>query len=126
MERQCWANAQYSRRECLDAVGIPSEVKDETLEENVVGIFDKLGCNINSDRIEACHRVSKNNNTVIVKFTRRKDCQKVWNKKKELKNHKLEDFGLPGQVKIFINSSLCPYYKMLWSKSKKLYFRENK
>ena len=85
IERQCWANAQYSRRECLDIVSIPSEVKDETLEESVVGIFDKLGCSIDSDRIEACHRVSKNNNTVIVKFTRRKDCQKVWNKKKGIK-----------------------------------------
>ena len=33
----------------------------------------------------------------------------------------MEDFGLPGQGKIFINNSLCPYYKMLWSKSKKLF-----
>ena len=95
-------------------------MKDETLEGTVVGIFEKLGCSTDSDWIEACHRVSKNNNTVIVKLTRRKDCQKVWNKEKELKNHKLEDFGLPGQEKTFINSSLCPYDKMLWSKSKKL------
>ena len=26
-ECQCWANAQYSRRECLDIVGIPNEAK---------------------------------------------------------------------------------------------------
>ena len=52
MERQCWANAQYSRRECLDVV---------------------------------------------------------------------EDFKLPGQNKLFINRSLCPYYKVLCSKSKKLH-----
>ena len=32
MERQCWANAQYSRRECLDVVGIPSEVGADVLE----------------------------------------------------------------------------------------------
>ena len=31
MERQCWANAQYSRRECLDVVGIPSEVGADVL-----------------------------------------------------------------------------------------------
>ena len=120
IELQCWANAQYSRRECLDIVGIPNEVKDESLEESVVGIFDKVGCNIDVDSIEACHRVSGNNNIVIVKFVRRKDRQKVWNKKKKLKNCKMENFRLPGQAKIFINSSLCPYYKMLWSKSKKL------
>ena len=43
-ERQCWPNAQYSRRECLNIVCIAREVKDETLEESAVGIFDKLGC----------------------------------------------------------------------------------
>ena len=28
LERQCWANAQYSRRECLEITGIPSSVSD--------------------------------------------------------------------------------------------------
>ena len=27
LERQCWANAQYSRRDCLDTVSIPHEGK---------------------------------------------------------------------------------------------------
>ena len=27
MERQCWANAQYSRRECVELVGIPQSLK---------------------------------------------------------------------------------------------------
>ena len=75
MERQCWANAQYSRRECLDIIGIPSEVEPDVLEEKVVNIFEKLGCNIPSNHIEACHRVSKKSATVIVKFSQRKDRQ---------------------------------------------------
>ena len=33
MERQCWANAQYSRRECLRLVGVPRSISDEDLEE---------------------------------------------------------------------------------------------
>ena len=36
MERQCWANAQYSRRECLELVGIPKEVKQKDLEGKVL------------------------------------------------------------------------------------------
>ena len=28
MERQCWANAQYSRRECVKIVDIPTSVPD--------------------------------------------------------------------------------------------------
>ena len=59
VERQCWANAQYSRRECLDVVGIPSEVGADVLEEKVLNIFGKLGCDIPSERIEACHRIGK-------------------------------------------------------------------
>ena len=31
----------------------------------------------------------------------------------------MEDVNLPGQNKLFINRSLCLYYKALWSKSKK-------
>ena len=39
MERQCWAYALYSRRECLDIIGIPIEVEADVLEENVVNIM---------------------------------------------------------------------------------------
>ena len=33
MERQCWSNAQYSRRECLKVVGRPQQVDDKNLEK---------------------------------------------------------------------------------------------
>ena len=121
MEFQCWANAQYSIRECLDIIGIPNEVETDVLEEKVVNVFQKLGCNIPPNRIEACHRVSKKSSTVIVKFSRRKDCQQVLAVKKDLGKIKMEDVDLPGQNKHFINKNLCPYYKILWSKSKKLH-----
>ena len=117
MERQCWANAQNSKRECLDVVGIPSEVGADVLEEKVLNIFGRLGCDIPPERIEACHRII----TVIVKFTKRKDCQQVWSVKKDLQKIKMEDVNLPGQNKLFINRSLCPYYKVQWFKSKKLH-----
>ena len=42
MERHCWANTKYSRWECLDIIGIPSEVEPDVSEENVVNIFEKL------------------------------------------------------------------------------------
>ena len=29
----------------------------------------------------------------------------------------MEDIGLTGDNKVFINHSLCPYYRVLWSKS---------
>ena len=113
LERQCWANAQYSRRECVDIVGIPREVSGEVPEETVLNIFDKMSCRISPDHVESCHRISKKSDTVIVKFSRRKDCQQVWQVKKDLNKLKLEDFDLTGSNKLFINRSLCPYYKVL-------------
>ena len=53
IERHCWLNAQYSRWECLDIVGIPSEVEADALEEKVVAIFGKLRCNIPTEHMEA-------------------------------------------------------------------------
>ena len=38
IERQRWLNVQYSRRECLDIIGILSEVEADVLKEKVVAI----------------------------------------------------------------------------------------
>ena len=46
MERQCCANAQYSWRECVELVGIPSSVHQNQLEDSVSKIFDKPNYNI--------------------------------------------------------------------------------
>ena len=85
----------------------------DPLEEKVVAIFQKLGRNIPTERIEACHRISKKNPTVIIKFSRRKDCQQIWDVKRDLRKIKTEDIDLSGQNKLFINKSLCPYYKVI-------------
>ena len=47
LERQCWANAQYSRQECLKITGIPSSVSDKDLEEVVCKAITKAGVDIN-------------------------------------------------------------------------------
>ena len=120
LEKECWANAQYSRRECLEVVGIPRSVDDNILEEKVIQVFEKIGCNIDSSNTEAYHRITKKNDKAVVKFSRKKDCQRVLLVKKNLQKLKMEDIGLTGDNKVFINHSLCPYYRVLWSKSKVL------
>ena len=102
-------------------MGIPHEVSGEVLEEKVSNVFGKLGCDISPDRTEVCHRVGRTSDTVTVKFSRPKDYRHVWSIKKDLKKLTMEDLELPGNSKLFINRSLCSYYKMLWSKSKKLH-----
>ena len=104
LERQCWAIAEYSRRECLEIVGILRSADDKSLDEKVIQVFKKVGCNI-----QACHCISKKNDRVIVKFSRRKDFQQVLSVKKKFQKLKMEDIGLTGDNKVFINHSLCPY-----------------
>ena len=121
MERQCWANAQYSRRECLEVVGNPKEVEQKDLEGKVLSVLEKVGCKIDADNIEDCHQLSKKSDKVIIKFSRRKDRQHVLRVKRDLRNINLGDLSFHGEDKIYINRSLCQYYRILWSKSKKLH-----
>ena len=56
MERQCWANAEYSRRECVEILEIPSSVCRNQLEDSVWKIFDKLKFSVVKDNLEDCYR----------------------------------------------------------------------
>ena len=42
-ERQCWANAQYSRRECVEVIGIPKTVESKDLEHTICKVFNSIG-----------------------------------------------------------------------------------
>ena len=91
---------------------------DNSLEEKTIQVFEKVGCNI-----EACHRITKRNDRVIVKSSRRKDYQQVLSVKKNLRKLKMDDIGLTFVWQVLtssINHSLCPYYRVLLSKLKVL------
>ena len=47
------------------------------------------------------------------------------NNKKKLKTMKPQNIGLPSGYKIYINESVCKYYKYLWWKYKLLQTRGN-
>ena len=73
MERQCWANAQHSRRDCVGLVGVPRNNSKGDLEEKVLKIFENVGCHIEENNIEPCQCISKKNEKIIVKLSLRKD-----------------------------------------------------
>ena len=120
LERQCWANVQYSRNKCVEVVGIPRQADGKHLETKVQSIFQKVDCTIAPEFIDGCHRLGKNNDRVIVKYIRRKDCKQVLQFKNDLKDLTADDLDLPQGTKIFVNQSLCPHYRILWSKTKRL------
>ena len=117
-ERQCWENAQYYRRDTLEVVGIPNSVDNSVLEETLRGVFKKIGVEIDERDVQACHRLKEKDRT-IVKFVNRKDCLQILRVKKELKSLDPTDLNFPENTKIFINESLCPYYRGIWNKCKK-------
>ena len=73
MERRCYANEQYSRRECLEISGIPASVADKDLESKVLEILEEIDVPIDPTLVEDCHRLPSKGSSkkVIVKLNRR-------------------------------------------------------
>ena len=101
----------------LNKIGLP----DSTTDNEVCSVCKKIGVDVSVDNIEACHLLkSDNKNKIIAKFSKRKDCQAVLENKKKLKNLSSEEIGVETSSKVFVNESLCKYYKLLWSQCKSL------
>ena len=116
-DREVWSNVQYSRIERVKISGIPASVDQEELEPTVCKVLQHIGDHITEERIESWDRVNKSSDGTILKFSRRKE--KVMRLKSELKNLEPIDTSFPEGTKLFINESLCPYYKALWNECKK-------
>ena len=55
LERKCWSNEQYSRRECLEISGIPFDTEAGELEETVLEFFRKLCVDVDHKNVEDCY-----------------------------------------------------------------------
>ena len=126
VERKCWANEQYSRRECLEISGIPESIQDDDLEDCVTKIFNECDTPVDPANIEACHRLKSKARPkkVIIKLSKRKDVFNILQRKKKLKSVDITKVGLPQGSLVFINQSLCSYYKYLWSLCKRLHSKK--
>ena len=80
-----------------------SEVDDKNLEIKELSIFQKIGCTIDPTFIDDCHRLAKNNDRVIVKFTHQKDCKQILKVKKDLKDLNMDSLDLPRGTKMYTN-----------------------
>ena len=86
LERQCWANNQYSRRECLEISGIPENIENKDLENLTLQIFEKIDVSVDPGNVEDCHWVkTQRSKKVIIKLCRQKDANKIRSEKKKLK-----------------------------------------
>jgi len=118
LERSLHSQTQYSRRECLEVVGISKEIENDKLQDKVIEILDKINVKCDNQDIESCHRIK--NDRTIVKLSSRRKVFEIMNNKKNLKLLKSEEVDLPSGTRIYINESLCPYYRGLWGRCKGL------
>ena len=82
-------------------------------------LFKKLDVKVDSSNIEDCHWLpGKGPKRVDVKFSKRKNANRIRKVKKNVKGMDLPSVCIRSLV--YINDSLCKYYKMLWRKWKKL------
>ena len=119
LEREVYVSQQYSRRECLELTGVPENVANDDLEGKVCEILNKIGVNVDPNDFEACHRLKKKEITII-KFSSRKTCLSALKNRTSLKDVDKEEFGFPSETKLYLNESLCPYYRGIWGKCKGL------
>ena len=81
-------------------------------------IFQSLDYNVNKENVDAGHWLNKKESYLKVLL---KDYEKVLKAKNKLRKLDTTNLDLLERSKIFVSQSLCSYYRLLWSTSKKLY-----
>ena len=107
LERKCWSNEQYSRRECLEIFGMPSDTEASKLEETGLKVFEKLDVDIDPKNVDCCHWLKTRNSSKKMMMKKKRCWQNTSSLKKTSLN--LESMGISRPI--FINDSLCAYYK---------------
>ena len=82
IERQYWANVQYSCRECLEIAGIPTSIPQQSLKEKVCQTFKAIGVSVDKNDIGNCHKLRDKERT-IVNFLQCKNFKQVLRCKKQ-------------------------------------------
>lgn len=118
LEMRVVACEQYSRKNSIEIHGMPV-----TANENVLDIIKKVGSaldiSIQDDMIDNCHRLGKRPDggaPIIVKFLRRRDAEEVLKKRRVKRNLSTRHMGMTSDCPVYINESLCPAKRMLYSR----------
>ena len=84
VEWKCWANEQYSRRECLEISGIPESIQDGDLKDCVLKISNESDTPVDPANNEACHRLKSKarSKKAIIKLSKGKMCSVFYNVKR--------------------------------------------
>ena len=109
IEQRLAEQEQYTRRECVDIVGLPKNLKGEDLEAALLNVFEEAGVPIEKRGFHAIHRLS-NTRVVIPKVCNGKDEILIVRNKKKIRQEGKKKLQ---SQKIYVNESLCPDYKRI-------------
>ena len=101
--------------------GMSNWIVDSILEKTVCEDLHYIGTDICWEKPSQQKKLSHNSEN-----SRRKDYEQVIRVKKDLKDLNTTDLDFPEGTQLFINSTLCPYYRVLWNKYKKLWINKKK
>ena len=143
IDNDCEGLKQYSRRDLLEVHGIPQNLEENT--DNLVQHVAQLAeINLDASDISISHRLpAKRGKTaaVIVKFTRRKVRDTIYNNRYKLRGKTTSDLGFTQSNRIYINESFTAKgkqlfyevktyqkshnFKYIWSRNGNVYLRKN-
>ena len=113
LEKRTEMALQHGRLEQVIISGIPAEVEHKDLEEKCVKLLNEIKEHqIVSRDIAACHRLGKNNDTIL-RFVNRKDADDCFENRGKLRDFNREAHGLNPQANIYIRENLSPYMNKL-------------
>ena len=122
-EREKFDNLeQYGRRQNFEFVGIPYE-KNETLNQIVSDLAEKIGVPIKDEDISIAHRLKASQNAkpekppnVIVRFTNQRIRNKIYQSRSAAKS--INNFPVQQMTRFFINENLTNEKKELFWQTK--------
>ena len=77
LERKCWSNEQYCRRECLEISGIPSNTEAGKLGKTLLKVFEKVDVDVDHKNVKDCHWLKTRNSSKNQEVGQSTRCQEV-------------------------------------------------
>ena len=128
LEIQISKDEQYNRHNCVEFSGIPDTINDDNLEDTIIKACKDINIDVSETDIEACHRLpvrcnaTNTSNRVIVKFVNQKHAESILTKKLTLSSTDFSRLNINN--KVYVNPSLCPYYRYISMRCKDLKCRK--
>lgn len=143
IDNDCEGLKQYLRRDLLEVHGIPQNLEEKT-DDLVQHVAELAEINLDASDISISHRLpAKRGKTaaIIVKFTRRKVRDNIYNNRYKLRGKTTSDLGFTQSNRIYINESFTAKgkqlfyevktyqkshnFKYIWSRNGSVYLRKN-